>query len=105
MSRSKIVCTIGPASRSAKTLRSMAEAGMDVVRLNASHGTHSEHKEVIDRVVELSEEISLPLPILLDLGGAKIRIGPIDDRDQALAVLAELGGNALALEAPTVEAA
>jgi pyruvate kinase len=77
MSRTKIVCTIGPASRSPETLARLAEAGMDVARLNFSHGTHAEHAEVIAALRRLAVEVGRPIAILQDLAGVKIRIGDI----------------------------
>ncbi len=77
MPRTKIVCTIGPASRSPETLRRLADAGMDVARLNFSHGTHEEHAAVLSTVRRISDEIGRPIAVLQDLGGVKIRIGGV----------------------------
>jgi pyruvate kinase len=73
----KIVCTIGPASRSEEMIRAMAEAGMDCARLNLSHGTHDEHREVIERVRKVEADLSRPIGIIMDLAGPKIRVGDI----------------------------
>jgi pyruvate kinase len=73
----KIVCTIGPASESEKALRGLIRAGMNVARLNFSHGTHADHKKVIDRIRNISEEMGVPVAVLQDLAGPKIRIGDI----------------------------
>ncbi len=77
MKRTKIVCTIGPASSSHKVLKELAEAGMDVVRLNFAHGTHKEHLEVIRNIRRISAELNKPIGILQDLTGPKIRIGSV----------------------------
>src|SRR5512144_1812401 len=77
MPRTKIVCTSGPASREPGTLRRLADAGMDVARLNFSHGTHEEHAAVLSAVRRISDEIGRPIAVLQDLGGVKIRIGEI----------------------------
>src|SRR5262245_56934489 len=77
MSRTKIVCTIGPASRSPEALERLARAGMDVARLNFSHGTHEEHAAVVEAVRDIAGRIGRPLAILQDLAGIKIRIGDI----------------------------
>lgn len=77
MPRTKIVCTIGPASRSPETLAEMIKAGMSVARLNFSHGTHTEHAEVIAHLRRLAGELGRPVAILQDLGGPKIRVGSI----------------------------
>ncbi|HEY1250690.1 MAG TPA: pyruvate kinase [Thermoanaerobaculia bacterium] len=77
MARTKIVCTIGPASRSPETLKRLSEAGMDVARLNFSHGTHSEHAEVIASLRAVSAATGRNIAILQDLSGVKIRIGEL----------------------------
>jgi pyruvate kinase len=76
--RTKVVCTIGPASNSEEMLRKMILAGMDVARLNFSHGTHAEHAQVIQLIRKLSDEMATPVTILQDLQGPKIRVGKLD---------------------------
>ena len=75
MRRTKIVCTIGPASSSVADLDRLAAAGMDVARLNFSHGTHAEHAEVLRLIREGEERWGRPIAILQDLQGPKIRLG------------------------------
>src|SRR5688572_15498457 len=75
MARTKIVCTIGPASRSPETLEQLIRAGMDVARLNFSHGTQAEHLEVIRAVRRIAGGLGRSVAILQDLAGLKIRIG------------------------------
>ncbi|HVY61065.1 MAG TPA: pyruvate kinase [Planctomycetota bacterium] len=77
MPRTKIVCTLGPVTRSKEAIGALAEAGMDVVRLNFSHGTHEEHGQAIRWVREVSREIGREIAILQDLCGPKIRIGAL----------------------------
>lgn len=77
MRRAKIVATIGPASRTAERLRALALAGMDVARINMSHGTAREHAETIRLAREIVAELKRPLAILLDLSGPKIRTGTL----------------------------
>jgi pyruvate kinase len=77
MRRTKIVATIGPASREPETLLRMVEAGMDVARLNYSHGTLDEHAETIGRVRDAAGRAGRPVAILQDLPGPKLRIGPL----------------------------
>lgn len=77
MPKTKIVCTIGPASGSRETIRKMITGGMNVARLNFSHGTHSQHLEKINTIREVSEELGKPVAILQDLCGPKIRIGKV----------------------------
>jgi len=75
MRHTKIVCTIGPSSSDAATLDRLVAAGMDVVRLNFSHGSHAEHAEVIRRIREAEERWGRRIAILQDLQGPKIRLG------------------------------
>src|SRR5215467_6239767 len=75
--RTKIIATLGPASESASVLRKLIHAGMDVARLNFSHGTHAEHGRTITMLRELAREAGLPLAILQDLQGPKIRVGAL----------------------------
>lgn len=78
MRRTKIVCTIGPASSSADALTSLIESGMNVARLNFSHGSREEHGETIDRIREISYRLERPVAVLQDLAGLKIRIGDLE---------------------------
>jgi pyruvate kinase len=71
----KIVCTIGPASAAEGIIEQMARAGMDVARLNFSHGSHSEHRQAIERIRSVETRIGKPIAILQDLQGPKIRLG------------------------------
>src|SRR4029453_18332510 len=75
MRRTKIVCTIGPASSSTDQLDRLVAAGMDVARLNFSHGTHAEHADVIHHIRDGESRWGRPLAILQDLQGPKIRLG------------------------------
>ncbi|MGH7369827.1 MAG: pyruvate kinase, partial [Candidatus Methylomirabilaceae bacterium] len=73
--KTKIVCTIGPASSKPEIIEQMIGAGMDVARLNFSHGTWEEHRDVVRTVRELSARSNRPVAILQDLQGAKVRLG------------------------------
>lgn len=75
MRKTKIVCTIGPASDSEEMLRKLCLAGMNVARLNFSHGTHEEHLERINRIKKVREELGMPIAIMLDTKGPEYRIG------------------------------
>jgi pyruvate kinase len=77
MRRTKIVATIGPASREPETLVRLVQAGMDVARLNYSHGTLEEHAETVNRVRDAAGRVGRPVAILQDLPGPKLRIGPL----------------------------
>ncbi|HMN30789.1 MAG TPA: pyruvate kinase [Caldilineaceae bacterium] len=77
--RVKILCTIGPSSQDSAVLAQMIEAGMNVARLNFSHGTHEYHAETIDRIRTISERLQKPVAILADLQGPKLRIGKMQD--------------------------
>lgn len=75
--RTKVVCTIGPASESVEVLEAMIKSGMDVARLNFSHGTQEEHFKKIRTIRELADRLGKPVAILQDLSGPKIRVGKI----------------------------
>ncbi|MDL5200962.1 pyruvate kinase [Streptomyces sp. ALI-76-A] len=75
MRRAKIVCTLGPATDSYDQIKALVHAGMDVARLNLSHGTHAEHEERYHRVRKASDETGHSVGILADLQGPKIRLG------------------------------
>ncbi|MEZ4645458.1 MAG: pyruvate kinase [Chloroflexota bacterium] len=77
MLRTKIVCTIGPASREPRTLRQLMMAGMNVARLNFSHGSPEIHTEDMRRIREAAAELGRPVAILVDLQGPKLRIGDV----------------------------
>ncbi len=79
MLRVKIVCTIGPASREPEILRELMQAGMNVARLNLSHGTHEYHAETIRRVRTLAMELGKPVAVLADLQGPKLRVGQMQE--------------------------
>jgi DNA-binding LacI/PurR family transcriptional regulator len=74
MRKTKIVCTIGPASESKEMLIGLCKAGMNVARLNFSHGTHEDHQMRIERIKEVREELRLPIAILLDTKGPEVRV-------------------------------
>ncbi|MCL4499852.1 MAG: pyruvate kinase, partial [Chloroflexi bacterium] len=78
MRHAKIVCTIGPSSRSIDVLSRMIEAGMDVARLNMAHGSAEDHKQTIEMVREASESLGKTVAILMDLAGPKLRIGDFE---------------------------
>jgi pyruvate kinase len=79
MRRAKIVATIGPASESEQVLESLIKAGMNVARLNFSHGTHQEHEAKVARIRAVSKRLGMPVGILQDLQGPKIRVGKLDE--------------------------
>ncbi len=78
MRKTKIICTIGPASESEERLKELMLAGMNVARFNFSHGTHEEHKKKFDRVIKVSNELGLPVATLLDTKGPEIRLKDIE---------------------------
>jgi pyruvate kinase len=75
--KTKIVCTLGPATASFDTLIRMINAGMDIARLNLSHGTHDDHRAMVERLREAADRTGSHIAILLDLQGPKIRIGEV----------------------------
>src|ERR1700740_2774576 len=76
----KIVCTLGPASNSLEMIDRLMRAGMDVARLNFSHGTHADHAQTIKHLRDVSARIAKPIAILADLQGPKIRTGALVDK-------------------------
>lgn len=78
LKKTKIICTIGPASESYETLTELAKAGMDVARINFSHGNHEEKTRVIKNIRKVSEEVGKPIAIIADLQGPKLRLGEIE---------------------------
>lgn len=77
MRKTKIICTIGPVSQSYEMLEKLYHAGMNVVRLNMSHGDHDSHERVIRSIRTLNKKVKYPVPILLDTQGPEIRTGDI----------------------------
>lgn len=84
MRKTKIICTIGPASESKEILTKMCEAGMNVARLNFSHGTHEEHQKKIDTIKEVRESLNMPIAIMLDTKGPEYRIKTFKDEKVTL---------------------
>jgi pyruvate kinase len=77
--KTKIICTIGPASNSKKNISDLILNGMNIARLNFSHGLIQEHIENISKINEISKKLNMNIPILIDLPGAKIRIGKLKE--------------------------
>ncbi|MFN2459328.1 MAG: pyruvate kinase [Candidatus Velthaea sp.] len=86
--RTKIVATIGPASRDPATLRELFRSGVNVARLNFSHGTHDEHRAVIEDVRRIASELGIHVSILQDLPGPKVRTGPLADGTASVKLVA-----------------
>lgn len=85
MRRAKIVCTLGPASAGYDNIRGLIEAGMDVVRLNLSHGSHADHRAAFEDVRRASQDAGRPVAVLVDLGGPKMRLGEMEGGEVYLA--------------------
>lgn len=79
MRRTKIICTIGPATDSYDMLHQMADTGMNIVRLNMSHGDHESHAKIIKAIKTLNQKVQYSIPILLDTQGPEIRTGELDN--------------------------
>ena len=79
MRRTKIICTIGPASCSEEVMRELLLAGLNVARMNFSHGTHESHAEMIARFRKVRDELKLPAAVMLDTKGPEIRLGLFDE--------------------------
>ena len=75
--KTKIVCTLGPSTSSDETVRALVESGMSIARLNLSHGNLDEHQESVERVRRVSEQLGVPVGIMVDVPGAKYRTGPL----------------------------
>ena len=80
MRKTKIICTIGPACESEEMLTQLCEAGMNVARLNFSHGTHADHLERIQRIKRVREKLGLPIAIMLDTKGPEYRIKTFENK-------------------------
>lgn len=93
--RSKIVCTIGPSVASYENICKLIECGMDVARLNFSHGTHDAHRQVIEWIRKASKELHVPIAILGDLQGPKIRTGKLLDSKKQVVSTMDLTPEAL----------
>ena len=78
MRMTKIICTLGPAVDDENLLEQLILGGMDVARLNFSHGTHEEQKARVDRVKKVREKLNMPVPLLLDTKGPEIRLGKFE---------------------------
>lgn len=85
MRKTKIICTVGPACNNEEALTKMCLAGMNVARLNFSHGTHAEHKVMIDLIKRVREKLDLPIAIMLDTKGPEYRIKTFKDGKITLA--------------------
>ena len=79
MKKTKIICTLGPASETEEIISSLVDAGMNVARLNFSHGTHDEHAKKIAVIKKVRDEKKVPLPIMLDTKGPELRIKTFKD--------------------------
>ena len=79
MKKTKIICTLGPASDTEEILSDLIDAGMNVARLNFSHGTHAEHADKIAKIKRVRERKKVPIAIMLDTKGPEFRIGTFKD--------------------------
>ena len=79
MLRTKIICTLGPATSDPAVIRQLVEAGLDVARINMSHGEHEAHRAIIRSVRRAADEVGKPVAILADLQGPKIRVGRLEE--------------------------
>jgi pyruvate kinase len=81
MRMTKIICTLGPAVDDEQLLEQLIDGGMDVARLNFSHGTHADHQVRVDRLKKVREKLGRPIPILLDTKGPEIRMGKFENNE------------------------
>ena len=89
MKRTKIVCTMGPATEDDNVLREIIKSGMNVARFNFSHGSHEYHRTNIERVRRISEELGIPVAIMLDTKGPEIRTGELENHEKVTLVTGE----------------
>ena len=80
-SRTKVIATIGPACSTKEILGKLFSAGIDVCRLNFSHGNYADHQKVINHILELNGELGYKVAILADLQGPKLRIGEVENNE------------------------
>ena len=78
MKKTKIVCTLGPASTDGNVMREMLLAGMNVARMNFSHGSHEMHKEILETFRRVRDELKIPAAVMLDTKGPEIRLGTFE---------------------------
>ena len=86
MRKTKIVCTIGPATESVEMLKKMIGAGMNVARINFSHGGYEENKEKIENVKKAREELNMPVALMLDTKGPEIRTGVLETGNEKVTI-------------------
>ena len=98
--RTKIVCTMGPATESDEVLRELIKNGMNVARFNFSHGSHAYHRQNIDRVRRISEELGIPVAIMLDTKGPEVRTGLLEGGQK---VIVNTGDKIVVTAQPTTE--
>ena len=79
LKKTKIVCTIGPSSDSVEIIEGLIDAGMNVARMNLSHGNEKDHKKIISNLRKAAKNRNIYLPILADLPGPKYRVGEINN--------------------------
>ena len=84
MRKTKIVCTLGPASTDEAIIKKMLQAGMNVARLNFSHGSHEGHKQTIEKFRRVRDELGIPAAVLLDTKGPEIRTGNFVNGEEML---------------------
>ncbi len=82
--KTKIVCTLGPASKDEKVLEQMLKAGMNVARLNFSHGTHDDHRKTIETFRAIRDKLDIPAAVLLDTKGPEIRLGDFENKSEII---------------------
>ena len=86
MRKTKIICTLGPAVDSEDMLRKLMQKGMDIARLNFSHGTHEEHKVRVDRFKKVRDELGLPIPLLIQRSKISLKLenGEVIEKERSL---------------------
>ena len=88
--RTKVVATIGPASQSIDVMRQLLQGGVNIVRLNFSHGTHEDHRQTLENLRAVRDELHTPITVLGDLSGPKVRVGVFEEDAIALITFVEM---------------
>ena len=86
MKKTKIICTLGPATDNPQTLEKMVLSGMDVARFNFSHGAYEDHEKRLKEVIAVREKLNAPIATLLDTKGPEVRLGDFENPDGVVTV-------------------
>ncbi len=100
--KTKVIATLGPSSSTKEIIEKLIRNGVDIFRLNFSHGTHEEHKERLDNVRKISQIYGKPVAVIQDLGGPKIRLGKVKEQKLCIGEVVELGSADFPISIPSI---